>query len=90
MFKDCEIDTESLKNIANNINDLVENGYKIDNEDDWKYEVLGEIKTITSSYRGRIDIGYDTSIAQNVINECGNILIDKGWRVYFNKKEFKK
>ena len=90
MFHDCKLDAESLSYIANNINNLVERGYKIDNEDDWKYEVLGKIKTILNSYRGRIDIGHDTSIAPNVINECGSLLDSKGWTVYFNEKEFKK
>jgi hypothetical protein len=90
MFFDCNLDAESLRNIAYNINDLVEMGYDKNIDEHWTYEVLGETKTISSTYRGRIDIGYDESISEDVRIECGNILIDKGWRVYFNKKEFKK
>ena len=90
MFSGCELDAESLSYIANNINNLVENGYDKKIDEHWKYEVLGKIKTIPSSYRGLIDIGHDKSIAQNVINDCGNILIEKGWDVYFNGNEYTK
>jgi hypothetical protein len=58
MFDGCKLDAESLSYIANNINNLAENGYNIDTEDDWKYEVLGKIETINKSSRGRIDIGH--------------------------------
>lgn len=88
MFNECKLDAESLRIIANNINDI----FDLDktNYEHWKYEVLGKYETISSAYRGRIDIGHDTSISEDVIIECGNKLIDKGWIVYFNKKEFKK
>jgi hypothetical protein len=33
---------------------------------------------------GRIDIGLDESVSQSVYFECGNKLMDKGWKVYFN------
>lgn len=84
MFYNCKLDAESLSYIANNINNLVEKGYDRNNAEDWKYNVLGETKTISKTSRGRIDIYLDESVAQYVINECGNILIDKGWTVYFN------
>ena len=84
MFYNCKLDTESLINIAENINDLVEMGYDKNIEEHWKYEVLGQNKTIIKSERGRIDIDYDDSISEDVRIECGNKLIDKGWDVYFN------
>lgn len=82
MFSNCKLDTESLRNVADTINDITD--LDKSNDEDWKYEVLGETKTISSSERGRIDIDYDESVSQDVIIECGDKLMDKGWVVYFN------
>jgi hypothetical protein len=73
MFYDCSLDTESLINIANTINDI--SGLDKDNKEHWKYEVLGETKTISGGYRGRIDIG--NNYTEDVIME----LYEKGWDV---------
>ena len=62
MFNECSLDAESLSYIANNINDLVEKGYDKNIDEHWTYEVLGEIETISKSYRGRIDIGHNGGI----------------------------
>jgi hypothetical protein len=84
MFYNCELDAESLRNIAYNINDI--SGLVKNNEEDWKfvYPIDNSISTITSKSRGRIDIGLDESISEDVIIECGNELKVKGWDVYFN------
>ena len=82
MFSKCNLDEDSLNYIADNINDISSLDKKTD--EDWTYEVLGETKTITKSYRGRIDIDYDASVSQDVRIACGNKLIEKGWDVYFN------
>ena len=88
MFYLCKLNEASLRNIADTINDISD--LDKDNKEHWTYEVLGKTRTINTIYRGRIEIGYNESVAQNVINECGNKLIAKGWTVYFNGNEFKK
>jgi hypothetical protein len=88
MFYNCKLNAESLRNIADTINDISDLDKDIDEH--WTYEVLGETKTIYKNRRGHIDIDLDTSVTQDVIIECGNKLIDKGWTVYFNRNEFKK
>ena len=84
MFRSCNLNETSLRNIADNINDLKEKGYDKNIDEHWTYEVLGETQTISSSYRGRIDIGHDESVTQDVLWSCGNKLIAKGWDVYYN------
>lgn len=86
MFSGCKLNETSLRNIADNINDLKAKGYDKNNDEHWKYEVLGETITINKYWRGHIDIDLDESVTQNVKNECGNKLIAKGWEVYFNDK----
>jgi hypothetical protein len=87
MFEDCELDAASVQNIANTINDITD--LDENNNADWTYEVLGETKTISSSQRGRIDIGHDESISEDVIIECGNKLYEKCWDAYFNGVKYK-
>ena len=82
MFSSCSLNEDSLNYIADYINDISSLDKKTD--EDWTYEVLGETKTITKSYRGRIDIDYDESVSQDVRVDCGNKMIEKGWEVYFN------
>ena len=82
MFEGCKLDINSLRNIADTINDITD--LDENNNNDWKYEVLGKTKTISSTSRGHIDICHADSISEEVIIECGNKLIDKGWTVYFN------
>lgn len=88
MFYNCKLNAESLRNIADTINDVT--SLDKDNDADWAYEVLGETKTIYRLHRGRITIGYDETVSQNVITECGNKLINKGWTVYFNNTLYRK
>ena len=88
MFSYCKLNEESLRNIANKINDLKAKGYDWNIDEHWKYEVLGETRTIYKNWRGLIDIYLDESVTQNVINECGNKLLAKGWEVYFNDKYY--
>lgn len=82
MFRDCKLNETSLRNIADTINDVS----TLDKNDDehWKYELLGKTETISWGRRGQIDIDLDSSVTQEVIIECGNTLIEKGWDVYFN------
>lgn len=88
MFKDCKLDAESLRNISKYINDISDLEKNI--EEHWKfvYPIHNLNSTITSSHRGRIDIGLDKSISEDVIIECGNELKVKGWEVYFNDTEY--
>ena len=80
MFSSCKLDESSLIYIADYINDI--SSLDRENKEHWTYEVLGETKTITG--RGRIDIGHDESVSQDVRIACGNKMIEKGWDVYFN------
>lgn len=45
-------------------------------------KTINDLKSKEKS--GRIDIGLDESVSQSVYFECGNKLMDKGWKVYFN------
>lgn len=82
MFAECKLDDTSLENITTNINDIIDIDKK--NDELWNYTIHNSVRNIDITDRGRIDIWHDESVAQNVINECGNKLIDKGWDVYFN------
>jgi hypothetical protein len=85
MFSSCKLNAESLRNIADTINDITD----LDKNNDEDWEKPGTITTIYKSYRGRIDIDLDSSVTEEVKNECGNILFEKGWKeVYFNGKKF--
>ena len=88
MFGYCKLNEDSLRNIANTINDLKEKGYDKNIDEHWTYEVLGETETLQKAIRGIISIDTDVSVSQNVINECGKKMVEKGWEVYFNDRYF--
>ena len=88
MFNGCKLNEESLRCIADNINNLVEKGLDRNNDDDWVYYVLGEENTIQKNGRGRIDIWCTSDVSQEVLIECGNKMVGKGWDVYFNNTKY--
>ena len=80
MFKNCKLDTTSLMTIADTINNLVEAGYAIKNNDKWEYT------NNSNDFSGMITISFETSglseeqIQEN-LNYCQEIS-NKGWTVY--------
>ena len=88
MFSGCKLNEESVINISDSINDLVEKGLDRDNDDDWTLIFDTNTHIIQFSGRGRIDIGHDTTISNDILIECGNKMVRKGWDVYFNDVKY--
>lgn len=82
MFKGCILNAASLDSISTHINDI--SSLDKNNDNDWKFEYDGYSQIINKGNRGRIDITLNKSVSQDVINECGNIMGEKGWKIYYN------
>lgn len=83
MFTSCLLNESSLNNIATTIQDI--NHLDRDNDDDWRIND----SLIAQTNRGRIDIGYDDKkVSKSSATNCGQILNQKGWIVYFNGNLF--
>lgn len=85
MFNTSSLDESSLRNIADTINDI--SSLDKNNDSDWKY-ITDKEKIVYRNERGVIHIGISSSIPQDVVNECGCKLLNKGWEVYFNNQKY--
>lgn len=48
------------------------------------YKIANTIKDVSSSGGGGICIGNSPDVPTSVLEECGNIIYNKGWNVFFN------
>jgi hypothetical protein len=67
MFYGCKLNSESLQNIANTINDL---------------RLVTEVDKFDSTL-GYIVLGISSDIPSDIKTSCGDLMVQKGWKVYF-------